>query len=78
MLAGKKVKLSTTLRMNHPAVRIDDSQGVAPVMIPAGTEGTVLINATTEILVDFYQSGSGYSNKIWIRREFFGQFLDTL
>ncbi len=78
MLTGKKVKLSTTLRMNHPAVRIDESQSVAPTMIPAGTEGTVLINATSEILVELYQTGAGHSDKVWIRREFFGQFFDTL
>jgi hypothetical protein len=79
MLTGKKVKLTTTLRLNHPAVRVEtNNQGSAPTMIPTGTEGTVLINLTSEILVEFYEKGAGQSNQIWIKREFFGQFLDTL
>lgn len=79
MLTGKKVKLSTVLRMNHPAVRVEISnQGAAPNVIPAGTEGTVLINSTSELLVEFYQPGSAHSDQVWIKREFFGQFLDTL
>lgn len=65
--------------MNHPAVRVEISnQGAAPSVIPAGTEGTVLINSTSELLVEFYQTGAGHSDQVWIKREFFGQFLDTL
>jgi hypothetical protein len=81
MLTGKKVKLNTTLRMNHPAVRFDSGQGTAgSVMIPAGSQGTIDISSTSEILVSIYQNpsnmaGFGFLDKVWIKREYFGQFF---